>query len=59
MKKRTNAIVKEAFQTVAVMVAQITAEDPVPAAKSAGVLYDNLASGFTLHKLKNIFKPKP
>lgn len=52
MKKETRSALKAVFQTVAVGVAQITAEDQASAMKSAGVLADNITSGLTLTKLK-------
>lgn len=56
MKKQKKQPLKTAFQTMAAVCAQIAAENQVEAARSAGILYDNVASGLTLQKVKNLFK---
>lgn len=52
MKNTKTPALKTVFQSVAFMCGQVTAEGPAQAAQSAGVLYDNIASGLTVAKVK-------
>ncbi len=50
---------KNVFQATAFVLAQVAVAEPAAAAQSAGVLYDNIASGLMGLKVKALFSSKP
>jgi len=58
MKKRNDPVLKRTFKAAAAAMAIVTGENHVSAMESAGVFYDNVRSGLTLHNLRESFARK-